>query len=132
MVRNTKMPSNGASASTFAAVDGKPVAIGRRQEAAVARVGDQALVAGRQLAFAVRRAAGTRLGILARLLLIAADDIAAARDRDLPHRQIGLAFLAWNGQRHRRAVIVQHLCALPAGPLACAEDVVDLLAPRGR
>jgi len=70
---------------------------------------------------------GACFGILARLLLIATDDIAAAFDPDLLHRQIGLALLARDGQRHGRAVVEQHgLAHFLTGPLACAKDVVDL------
>jgi hypothetical protein len=70
------------------------------QEAAVAGVGHKTLGAGRQFALQPVQQRGTGFGILARLFLIASNDITPALDLDLLHRQIGFAPLTRDGQRH--------------------------------
>ena len=70
-------------------VDGKSVVSGSGQEAAVALFADQTLGPARQLALQAVEQLGAGFGVLARLFLVAADDIAAAMDLDLFHRQIG-------------------------------------------
>src|SRR5690242_14583454 len=84
------------------------VAIRCGKKAAVAGVAHQALGAACQLALQAGEQLGTGFRILARLFLIATDDVAAALELDLLDRQIGFTLLPRNGQRHRRTVVVQH------------------------
>ena len=66
------------------------------------------------------------VGILPGLLLVAAEHIAPPLQRRLLDGELGLALLAWNDERHRHPVILDHLVAdLLGGPLAHAEDVVE-------
>lgn len=75
-------------------INGKAMARGYREEAAIAGIGYQCLVTLFQLALQ----AGDQS--CARLFFVAADHIAPAGDFDILHRQIGLAFLARDGGRH--------------------------------
>ena len=64
------------------------------------------------------------VGILPGLLLVAAEHIAPPLQRRLRDGELGLALLAWNDERHRHPVILDHLVAdLLGGPLAHAENV---------
>src|SRR5208337_4706388 len=80
-------------------VDGESVVPRCGQEAAVAFIAHQTLGPARQLALQAGEQRGTGFSVLARLFLIAADDVATALDLDLLHRQIGFALLPRNGQR---------------------------------
>src|SRR5690348_11744104 len=96
LVRKTKMPSNCASASTFAGSNGEAPPFRSGEEPAVTSVGHQFLVALRQLAVQISEQFRPGLGVLARLFLVTTDDVAAAGERDVFHRQLGFALLAWD------------------------------------
>ena len=128
LVRSTNRPSKRGIGLDLGGIDGEAVAGGFGQEAAVAGIADQRLVALCQLAFETGEQRGARLGVLAGLFRVAAEHVAPPAEHDLLDGEIGLALLARDGQRHRHAVIVDHRGAhLGRRALAHAEDVVDAL-----
>ena len=91
LVRSTKRPSKRASSATLAGIDLEGAASASAQVAAIGGVADQRLVATPELAG--RSAAIDRRpvgGILGRLGLVAADDVAAALSAHLLDEELGL------------------------------------------
>src|SRR3954463_7931585 len=79
-------------------IDGEAIFTGRREEAAIAGVADEGLVAFLELPFERGQDRGAVGGILFRLAVITADDVAAS------------------GQRHRLGLVIDTLAALADGP----------------
>jgi hypothetical protein len=77
----------------FGPINDKAVAHGRREETAEAFVGDQCLVALRELALEAGDQFGARLGILSGFLVVATDDVAPPGDCGLPDGEFSLALL---------------------------------------
>src|ERR1700756_231455 len=104
LVRSTNTPSNCASAATLSGSMAKPWPAGAERNRRLAGIGHQCLVTLCQLALQAGDQGRAGLGILACLFFVAADHISPAGDFDILHHQIGLAFLAWDDERHRHAV----------------------------
>src|SRR5579864_8228281 len=71
-------------------INDKAVALGRLEKTAEALVGDERLVAVRELALETGDQFGARLGILSGFLVVATDDVAPAGDCGLPDGEFSL------------------------------------------
>ena len=104
-------------------IDGEMVAVWRRQEAAVALVADQALVALLQPPLQRGQDRGSGGGVLSHLVAIAADDIAPPGQSD----GLGLVFdvlrpLGQNERDEGRGIIEDEFAHPLVGALANAQD----------
>jgi hypothetical protein len=87
-------------------IDGEPLALGCAEEATKAGVANQGLVALGELTFESDEDGGPGLGILVRLLFVAAQHVAPRGDGNVLDGELGLALLAGHDERHRHAVVV--------------------------
>src|SRR5262245_24517600 len=105
LVRSTKMPSKRLSSSTFA---GSMAKCDRLQEAAIAGVADRCLVALGELALKRGEDRSAIGGILLRLLMVAADDIAPPRQHHRLGLVVDLLSALLDHQRHEGRGIIEH------------------------
>src|SRR6202030_926342 len=123
-VRSTKTPSNLASCFGFGIIDGEAIFTGRCEEAAITGIADERLIALLELPFERSQDRGTIGGILFRLVVIAADDVATPGKRHRLGLVVDTLTALGDGQRHEWRGIVEHEVAYQfVGALAHTENV---------
>src|SRR5271157_3440346 len=123
LVRSTKMPSSFCS-SSIVGIDRKVLVTDRLEIAPKAGIADQGLVALGELALQCGHDRSAIGGILRRLLVVAADDVAPARQLHRLRLVLDLLAAFLHQQRYERRRIIEHQLAHQlVGALAYPQDV---------